>query len=73
LIDATKYVGPESNIYIRFRNAGNDESYGGAPAFLRRVAVYATYKTPGIHVRIKGAPYAKTAAFTAEWIRIRTW
>ena len=73
MVDATQYVGSSGEICIRFRNAGNDEVYGSVPAFLRRVAVYATYKSPEIFVRIKSAPYARTREFAAESVCMRTW
>jgi len=73
IVDATKYVGQEGNVLVRFRNGGGDAAYGHLPAFLRRVAVYATYKSPEIHLRIKVAPFAKEQGYRAEWMRVRTW
>ena len=77
MIDATNYIGSNDEVYIRLRNAGNDAVYGGASAFLRRIAVYASYKTPKLHVRITGAPFTTTnmasPGFNAEWVRVRTW
>jgi hypothetical protein len=73
MVDATRYVGPDGAVFIRFRNAGNNEAYGNAPAFLRRVAAYVSYGSPRIFVRITGAPYARTSDFTAEWVRARIW
>lgn len=73
MVDSTQYVGSAGEIYIRLRNAGNDEVYDRAPAFLRRVAVYATYKSFEILVHIKPAPYAKTREFAAESVCMRTW
>jgi hypothetical protein len=73
MVDASKYVGSGGQVFIRIRNAGNDEAYGGAAAFVRRIAVFASYKSPEIHLRITGAPYAKAPGFVAEWVRLRTW
>ena len=73
LVDATKHVGPKGEIYVRLRNAGNDDAFGNQSAFLRRLAVYATYKTPALHVRVKNAPYARTTDLAMDWARLRTW
>ncbi len=73
LIDATKHVGSQGEIHIRFRNAGNTEAYGNEPAFLRRMAVYATYKTPTLHVCVKNAPHARTTELAMDWVHLRTW
>ena len=77
MVDATDYVGPEGDVFLRFRHGGNDQgpgtSFGGAPALLRRVTLYATYKSSEIHVRLTGAPYAKTPSLGVEWMRLRTW
>ena len=73
LVDATKHVGPQGETYIRLRNAGNAEAYGNQPAFLRRIAVYATYKTPTLHVRVKNAPHARTTELAMDWARLRAW
>jgi hypothetical protein len=73
MIDATQYLSPDGAVFIRLRNAGNDAAYDGAPAFLRRIAVYGAYKSPEIHLRIQGAPFAKEPGFVAEWVHLRTW
>jgi len=72
-VDATEHVNGEDRVYVRVRDGGHPEAYGGKPAFLRRLAVYATYKTPVIHVRIGGAPCAQDPTFLAERVRVRTW
>ncbi len=73
LADATKQVNPKGELYIRLRNAGNDDAYGNQPAFLRRLAVYATYKTPALHLRLRNAPYAKDSVPAIDWLHLRTW
>ena len=73
LVDATRHVGPQGEIFIRLRNGGNTDTYENQPAFLRRLAVYATYKTPTLHVRVKNAPHARTTEMSADWIQLRTW
>ncbi len=77
IVDATKHVGPAGEVYIRLRHGGNDHGpgvdYGGAPALLRRITVYATHKSSEIHVRLTGAPHAKAASLEVEWMRVRTW
>jgi len=73
LVDATKHVGPQGEICIRFRNAGNDDAYGNEPAFLRRLAVYASYKSTMLHVRVRRAPFARITELAMDWVRLRAW
>lgn len=73
MADATKYAGPNGVVFIRLRNSGDDAAYGDAPAFLRRITVYATYKTPEIQVRAKMAPYSKGKEFSVKSISARIW
>jgi len=73
LVDATKHVSPQGEVYVRLRNAGNDDAYGNQPAFLRRLAIYGTYKTPTVHLRVKSAPYARQTGLAIDALRLRTW
>jgi len=73
MVDATKSIGPKGEFFIRFRNGGNDAAFGNEPAFMRRLAVYATYKTPAIDVRITPAPYSKSKELSVKSVSARMW
>lgn len=73
MTDASQFARANNEVFIRFRNAGNDAAYEGAPAFLRRLTVYATFKTSEMQVRVKEAPYSRDKGFSAERLGVRKW
>jgi hypothetical protein len=73
MADASNHIGPGGVVYVRLRNGGDEASYGGRPAFLARLTVYATYRTDTIHVRMEPAPFAAEPRFVLDSGRLRTW
>jgi hypothetical protein len=77
IVDATQFIGKEGVVFVRFRHGPGgreqEDSFGGARPYLRRVAAYVTYKTPQISVRLGKAPYSRMPAAAVDSLRLRTW
>jgi hypothetical protein len=71
MVDITKYINSNNQVYMRFSDGGNKILYSGKGAFLRKLTAYGIYDTNEVYVKLSNAPYSKKEGFTLQQFKFR--